>query len=314
MCSLRTSSNAFSAQAQDDNLQAQDFVELARNRLRDATEAVMKSVRLQKVYYDRQDGPIQPIQAGDYVSIRLDQHPVVLIKRMKLTQPKLPPYKVLDVLANNHAVKLDIPPHIGSHSVISIQHVERSVNPADNPFQRSNFEEPGAIDIQGDRWEGEIVDEKTSRTGQKSYLVHWIGWSEKFDEWLKPGRIDLGMIQDWEANCRKRNSQLAMTFLADTLFSKEPISVRITKNPCIVLKPKQRNAGNRKHKSPQNHDKSKGRTSASPASLLQNIFAQHPLCKTWSLRSGPLSATRPLVTQLLRPGLPSAAAEPQRWP
>jgi hypothetical protein len=32
------------ARSQDDNLQAHDFVELARNRLRDAREAVTKSV------------------------------------------------------------------------------------------------------------------------------------------------------------------------------------------------------------------------------------------------------------------------------
>jgi hypothetical protein len=140
---------------------------------------------------------------------------------MKLTQQKLPPYKVFEVLANKHAVKLDNPPHIGIHPIISIQHVERSVNPADDPFQRSSFEEPEAVDIPGDRWEGEIVDQRTSRSGQKSYLIHCIGWSEKFDEWLRPGRIDQGMIDDWNANRRKRNTQLAMTFLADTPFSKE---------------------------------------------------------------------------------------------
>jgi hypothetical protein len=79
---------------------------------------------------------------------------------------------------------------------------------------------------------------------------------------------------------------------------------------------KQKRGKHRKHKSPQNHDKSKSRASASPASLPQNIFVQHPLRKTWSLRSGPLRATRPLVAQLLRPGPPipggSEACRPER--
>jgi hypothetical protein len=156
-----------------------------------------KGIRLQKIYYDRRHGPIKPIEAGDFVLIRLDQHLVALIKRMKLTQQKLPPYRVLEVLAKKHAVKLDIPPHIGIHPVISIQHVERTVDPSKDPFERSNSEEPEAVDPAGDCWEGEIVDEKTSRSGQKSYLVHWIGWSDKYDECLfKPGRMDHGMTED----------------------------------------------------------------------------------------------------------------------
>jgi transposase InsO family protein len=66
-----------------DNLQAQDFVENARNRLKDAREAVTKSLRLQKLYYDRRHGPIRPIQVGDFVSIRLADHPVSLVTSAK---------------------------------------------------------------------------------------------------------------------------------------------------------------------------------------------------------------------------------------
>jgi hypothetical protein len=165
-----------------DNLQAQDFVENARNRLKDAREAVTKSLGLQKLYYDRRHGPIPPIQVGDFVSIRLADHPVSLVKRTKLTQQKLPPYKVLEVLANKHAVRLDIPPQIGIHPVLSIQHVDRAFDPSQDPFQRSNHEEPPAVDVAGDRWEGEIRDERSTRSGQKRYLVHWIGWDERYDE------------------------------------------------------------------------------------------------------------------------------------
>jgi hypothetical protein len=202
----------------DDNLQAQDFLELARNRLKDAREAVTKSLRLQKFYYDRRHGPIKPIAVGDFVSIRLDQHPVSLVKRTKLTQQKLPPYRVVEVLANKHAVKLDIPPHIGIHPVLSIQHVDRAVDPSLDPFRRSDHVEPPAVDADGDRWEGEIIDEKPTRSGRKRYLVHWIGWDEKYDEWLPPSRIDEAMIASWDANRRVLNSQLARTFLSDSPF------------------------------------------------------------------------------------------------
>jgi hypothetical protein len=191
---------------------------MARNRLKDAREAVTKSLRLQKLYYDRRHGPIRPIQVGDFVSIRLADHPVSLVKRTKLTQQKLPPYKVLEVLANKHAVRLDIPPQVGIHPVLSIQHVDRAVDPSQDPFQRSNHEEPPAVDVAGDRWEGEIRDERSTRSGQKRYLVHWIGWDERYDEWLPPGRIDQGMITDWDNNRRALNGQLAQTFLTETPF------------------------------------------------------------------------------------------------
>jgi hypothetical protein len=202
----------------DDNLAAQDFVELARNRLRDAREAVTKSLRLQKLYYDRRHGPIRPIQVGDFVSIRLDQHPVSLVKRTKLTQQKLPPCRVLEVMANGHAVRLDLPPHIGIHPVLSIQHVDRAVDPGMDPFKRSDHAEPPAVDEQGQRWEGEIVDEKPTKSGRKKYLVHWIGWDDRYDEWLSPSRIDPSMIEAWDANRRALNSQLAHTYLADAPF------------------------------------------------------------------------------------------------
>jgi hypothetical protein len=148
---------------------------------------------------------------GDFVAIRLDQHPVSLVKRTKLTQQKLPPCRVLEVMANGHAVRLDLPPHIGIHPVLSIQHVDRAVDPGMDPFKRSDHAEPPAVDEQGQRWEGEIVDEKPTKSGRKKYLVHWIGWDERYDEWLSPGRIDPSMIEAWDANRRALNSQLART-------------------------------------------------------------------------------------------------------
>jgi hypothetical protein len=122
------------------------------------------------------------------------------------------------VLANKHAVCLDIPPQIGIHPLLSIQHIDRAVDQSQDPFQRSDHEEPPAVDAAGDHWEGEIQDEKSTRSGQKRYLVHWIGWDERYDEWLPPGCIDQGMIDDCDNNCRALNGQLAQTFLTDTPF------------------------------------------------------------------------------------------------
>jgi hypothetical protein len=127
---------------------------------------------------------------GDFVSIRLNQQPVSLIKRTKLTHQKLPPCKVLKVLSNGHAVRLDLPPHIGIHPVLSIQHVDCAVDPSRDPFKRSDHAEPPAVDVEGQRWEGEIIDEKPTKSDRKKYLVHWMGWDERYHQWLSPSRID----------------------------------------------------------------------------------------------------------------------------
>jgi hypothetical protein len=211
----------------NDNLQAQVFVESARNRLKDAREVVPKSLRLRKLYYDRRHGPIRPIEVGHFVSVRLAQHPVSLVTRTKLTQQKHPPYKVLEVLANKHAVRLDIPLHVGIHPVLNIQHVGRAVDPSKDPFQRSDHAQPPAVDTAGDRWEGEIIDEKSTRSGKKRYLVHWIGWDERYDEWLPPDRIDKGMIDN------KINISSGICVNSDLAFCGGPKGVLSERGLCL---------------------------------------------------------------------------------
>jgi hypothetical protein len=53
---------------------------------------------------------------------------------------------------------------------------------------------------EGQGWESEILDETSTHSGHKRYLVCWIGWDEKYDEWLPPSRINQGMIDNWNAN------------------------------------------------------------------------------------------------------------------
>ena len=68
-----------------------------------------------------------------------------IVKRSKLTQQKSPPYEVLEVMASGHALRLDIPPHLHIHPVVSIQHVEPCGNPRDDPWARKeeDLTEPG---------------------------------------------------------------------------------------------------------------------------------------------------------------------------
>lgn len=62
-------------------------------RLKDAQQSIVMAMSAQKEYYDRRHGPMPNFKVGDYASIRLDRHPVAIIKRNKLTQQKLPPVR-----------------------------------------------------------------------------------------------------------------------------------------------------------------------------------------------------------------------------
>jgi hypothetical protein len=86
-----------------------------------------------------------------------------MVKRNKLSQQKLPPFRVTKVRADGRAVELDIPSNLNIHPVVSVQHVEKAQDPAKDPFNRY------AADSSMLR----IVDFRMSsrRPGQKEYLL-----------------------------------------------------------------------------------------------------------------------------------------------
>jgi hypothetical protein len=53
----------------------------------DAREAITKAFRTYKHYYDLNRWPIPKYKAGDFVSIRLDKHPVSIVKASKFYRP-----------------------------------------------------------------------------------------------------------------------------------------------------------------------------------------------------------------------------------
>jgi len=87
-----------------ENPAAAQWLEDVSMRLSDAKEAIARSFATYKAYYDRNHSPILEYKPGDFVSIRLDRHPVSIIKRNKLSAQKLPPYEVLEILAGGRAL------------------------------------------------------------------------------------------------------------------------------------------------------------------------------------------------------------------
>jgi hypothetical protein len=145
--------------SEDDNIDATNFLDGVESRLRDAQEAVIKGLAYQREYYNKKHRNDINVSAGDYVTIRLDKHPISLIKRNKLTQQKLGPCRVIRVRADGRAVEVDLPKNVNIHPVISMQHVEKAPDPVADPWKRTSAD--GSTDV---------VDVRT-RNGHKEYRV-----------------------------------------------------------------------------------------------------------------------------------------------
>lgn len=202
----------------NENYAASDLLEATLVRLKDAQQAIVKATEAYKRFYDGRHSPMHPYKVGDYASIRLDKHPVAIIKRNKLSQQKLPPYKVIRIVSQGRALELDIPPSLGIHPVVSIQHVEHVPRPSDDPFGRtpqsetvltSKTAQPNPVNAQ-------IIDNRRTKGGKQKYKIHWTGQEMETDEWVLSIKIDERLVAEYEESQRAQKAHLTMSFLADS--------------------------------------------------------------------------------------------------
>jgi len=176
----------------------EEWLERAQIRLNDARESIRYAARLQKRYYDAKHSPIPPYSIGDYVILRLDKHPTSLCHN-KLSQQKMPPYRIVRILSGGRAVQLDLPANIQIHSVVSVQQVEPARDPAGDPCKR-DFARPPPVDADEDReiFEAEIVAHRVLRSGRKKYRVHWVGYPADQDQWVSDMDVSDALVQDYD--------------------------------------------------------------------------------------------------------------------
>jgi len=73
-------------------------------------------------------------------------------------------------------VELQFPDNLkGIHPVVSVQQIERALDPSTDPWGRGH-PRPPAVDEEGEYSEAEIMGERTTKGGQKRYKVHWVGY------------------------------------------------------------------------------------------------------------------------------------------
>ncbi|KAF8434023.1 hypothetical protein BGX38DRAFT_1070666, partial [Terfezia claveryi] len=77
--------------------------------------------------------------------------------------------------------RLNLPPGIKIHPVVSVQQVEKAENPETDPWQRG-YPRPPPVD--GDNiFLAEIIGEQTTKAEQKKYHVRWIEYPLEEAQW-----------------------------------------------------------------------------------------------------------------------------------
>jgi hypothetical protein len=152
--------------------------------------------------------------------------------------------KIVATHSGRRALELDIPPGLQTAPVISVQHVEKARNLANDPFDRSmeKSERPDAVD--GADYRAMIVDQKQTPSGRFKYKVHFHGFP---NEWLGPFRISPDLVKNWNREQKERHSkgrdilyakelEASTTFnLESKEFPRKPLQKGKKKRPILFL-------------------------------------------------------------------------------
>jgi len=150
------------------NDSAEDFLDQDQTRVEDAREAMRIAAKAQKRHYDNRHSGLHKLEVGDFVVLRLNLHPIAAVKTNKLSAQKLPPLRVLEVLSNIQAIRLELPETLKIHPVVSVQHFDKWLP---DEFNRAP---PGLPHIH--RVPKSIFDKKVTRGGRVKYKVDFKGF------------------------------------------------------------------------------------------------------------------------------------------
>ena len=160
------------------------------------------------------------------MTLRLDLHPVAIIRHNKLSQQKLPPCEIIKVLSGGRALELNLPESMDIHPIVSVQQVERSSNPAKDPWKR-DYPRPQAVDEDREIFKAEIIGDKTLRNGSKKYKVHWIGYPSSDDQWLRQMDVTDDLVKEYEEKQRVRRQELTVTAIDSKIMAQTLIATGI---------------------------------------------------------------------------------------
>lgn len=178
-----------------EDLPAEDYDRLRQVKRDAADEAIAFANTVTKARYDKLHTALH-LKPGDLVYLKLHHgYKIPGLSNRKLSQQRVGPFKIL-AKVGNLAYKLDLPPTMLVHPVISIAQLEPKVS-GDDPYLRPRNDNQPAVENQDEAYPSfeieSLLDKRITR-GTPQYLVKWKGWDHSWNTWYKAQ--DLGEAED----------------------------------------------------------------------------------------------------------------------
>lgn len=165
----------------------------------DAADAIKFAAMYMKNSYDAKHKPIF-FKVGDFVSLRLHRGynvPGIQGRNTKIEQQFAGPFRILERIGRL-AYRIELPPAMKIHPVISVAHLEPCPDPAKDPFGR-----PFAQNIILDPEPEKILNKRTLRRRggglMTEYLIRFTGRPVEYDQWMLDRNVPERLRTDFEA-------------------------------------------------------------------------------------------------------------------
>ena len=191
-----------------EDLPAEDYDRLRQVKRESAEEAMAFANVMHKVRYDASHTSVE-FKVGGYAYLTLHAgYTIPGLRNRKLSQQRAGPFKITEKVGTL-AYRLELPPVMGIHPVISIAQLEPSPPPDSDPYHRPRPTNPPPVATEDDDptnparpYEVEtLLDRKITPNGRVSYLVKWKDYGPQYNVWYPLHALakSQDLVDDYEA-------------------------------------------------------------------------------------------------------------------
>jgi hypothetical protein len=172
----------------------------------DANDAIKLAAMWMKRQYDQKHKPMF-FKPGEYAALQLHRGYIPGLKgrNVKIEQQFTGLYEILERVGKL-AYRIELPPTLRIHPVVSVVHLEPAPRPAADPYRR-----PFSQTVLEEPKPEKLLRKRIAKHGYGSesaeYLVRFTGRSAEDDQWIRGTRLPM----EPDYGVRKGGTQLSIT-------------------------------------------------------------------------------------------------------
>jgi len=164
-------------------LDVQDLDRLRSVKRQEAADAMAFANISVKSRYDKLHKSLR-LHAGDLVFLRLHSGYKIPGVHHKYSNQRVGPFKILEKVGKL-AYRLELPPNMHIHPVVSVAQIEPALDPADDPYHRLP-PPPGPVEEDDPNPVNPLYEIERfldKEPGKDRYLVKWKGYGNEYNAW-----------------------------------------------------------------------------------------------------------------------------------